>query len=241
MTDCDTDPRLSAEQLRTIDFPSGTVTLVGVVHDHPASRFRASSVVTDREPGVVALELPPLALPLFRQYARDERSPPVFGGEMSAAIQAADTARIVAIDGPTVGFFKRLLSKLYQTDASLETTRDVLSGFLSATKHSAICRAASMLASVSDVRLEVDNPSSYETDWTDSPKAQARDERRQLDRARSVLDALESRPAPELRDSTREAYMVDNLDQLRREGDVVAVVGQDHLDAIAAQLDKRLE
>ncbi len=241
MTDCDTDPRLSGEQLRTIGYASGTVTLVGVVHDHPASRFRASRVVSDREPDVLALELPPLALPIFHQYAADERSPPVFGGEMSAAIQAAETARVVGIDGPTVGFLKQLLEELYRTDASLDTTRSVLSGTFSATKQAAVCRVASVLASVTDIRLEVDAPSSYETDWTDTPAAQAKDERRQVHRARSILDALESRPAPELRDSTREAYMADNLDRLRHEGDVVAVVGQDHLDPIAARLESRAE
>lgn len=237
MIERDDDPRLSDEQLRTVSSSAGTVTLVGAVHDHPASRYRASKVVADRQPDVLALELPPLALPLFEQYARDDRSPPVFGGEMSAAIQAASTDRIVGIDGPTAGFFARLARELHRTDASLSTARDVLSGFLTATKHATVCRAASAVASLTGVRLEVDSPASYGADVTDDPAAQAADERQHLDRARSVLDALEPRHATELRDSTRETHMTENLDELRREGDVVAVVGQDHLDAIATQLD----
>jgi pheromone shutdown protein TraB len=235
MTDSERDPRLSADQLRTVEQPDGAITLVGVVHDHPASRFRASAVVEDREPDVLALELPPLALPLFEQYARDERSPPVFGGEMSAAIQAATTDRVVGIDGPTLGFCGRLLGELYRTDASLKTARNVFSGLFSAGKHAVVCRAASVVASATGVRLEVDAPASYETDVTDDPQQQALDERDHLDRARSVLDVLEPHHASQLRDSTREAYMAENLDSL--DGDVVAIVGQDHLDPIAARLD----
>jgi len=235
MTEYEQDPRLSDDQLRTIEQPSRAITLVGVVHDHPASRFRAGAVVEDREPDTLALELPPLALGLFEQYARDERSPPVFGGEMSAAIQAATTDRVVGIDGPTVDFCGRLLSELYRTNASLETTRNVFSGFLSAAKDAAVCRAASAVTSVTGVRLEVDAPASYETDVTDDPRRQARNERKHLDRARSVLDVLDPHHASQLRDSTREAYMAENLVNL--DGDVVAIVGQDHLAPIAARLE----
>jgi pheromone shutdown protein TraB len=235
MTHSERDPRLSADQLRTVEQSSGTITLVGVVHDHPASRFRASAVVEDREPDVLAVELPPLALPLFEQYARDQRSPPVFGGEMSAAIQAATTDRVVGIDGPTPGFCGRLLRELYRTNASLETTRNVFSGFLSATKHAAVCRAASVVTSVTGIRLEVDAPASYEADVTDDPRQQAVDEQDHLDRARSILDVLEPHHASQLRDSTREAYMAETLDSL--DDDVVAIVGQDHLDPITARLE----
>ncbi len=236
MTDCETDPRLPAEQRRTISGANGTITLVGVVHDHPASRYRASQVVGDRDPAVLALELPPLAVSLFVQYARDDRSPPVFGGEMSAAIQAANTDRIVGIDGPTPKFVGRLAKTLYRTDASRETTRRVFSGVFSATRQAVTCKVASVLASTTSIRLEVDTPTTYETDWTDPPEQQAADERRQLRRARSVLDVFESSRATELRDETREAHMADNLEHLSHEGDVVAIVGQDHLDPIASRL-----
>ncbi|MFC7081645.1 hypothetical protein [Halorussus caseinilyticus] len=46
--------------------PDAGVTLVGVVHDHPASVHRARAVVRERDPEVVALEAPPLAVPSTR-------------------------------------------------------------------------------------------------------------------------------------------------------------------------------
>lgn len=232
-----TDPRLSSASLRTVDGPLGTVTLVGVVHDHPASRFRANAVVAAREPDVLALELPPVALPLFEQYARDDRTLPAFGGEMSAAIQAATTDRVVGIDGPSLGFLRRLVGDLSRTDPSPATVRDVASAVFSATRHAVVCRAASAFTAATGVRVEVDSPASYETDVTDAPDVQAADERAHLDRAQSVLDALEPSRSTALRDSVREAHMAENLDRLRREGDVVAVVGLDHLDAIASRLE----
>lgn len=67
----DADPRLDERYLRVVPGTGddGTVVLVGVVHDHPASRVRARRVVEKVTPAVVALELPPLAMPLYRQYA----------------------------------------------------------------------------------------------------------------------------------------------------------------------------
>src|SRR6056297_2195481 len=100
-----TDPRMNDEYVRRL--PDAGVTLVGVVHDHPASVHRAREVVRERDPDVVALEAPPLAMPLYETYARESRTPPTFGGEMSAAAQAAreEDAEVVGIDGPTVAFF----------------------------------------------------------------------------------------------------------------------------------------
>lgn len=230
------DPRLTDEHVRTVSSSEGTVTLVGVVHDHPASKYRVRTVVTDREPAVLALELPPLALPLFEQYARDERTPPVFGGEMSAAVQAMAGDRVVGIDGPTVGFLRRLAGTLYRQDVSLETTRNVVDGFLSVTKQTLRCRTAAHLAGTTGLRLEVDTPTVYETDWSDDPETQATDEQRHLDRASTVLGALETPRAMRIRDQCREAHMAERIEQLRREGDVVAVVGQDHLDAVTSRL-----
>ena len=239
MNGCEDDPRLSGEHVRTVSGSSGTVTLVGVVHDHPASTFRVQSIVADQNPDILALELPPVALPLFEQYARDDRTPPVFGGEMSAAIQAASGARVVGIDGPTAGFTGRLVRTLYRNGSSLETTRRVIEGMLSATKQALVCRAASHLASVTGVRLEVDSPLTYETGWDDDPERQAVDERMHLDRARSVLDVFEPPRAMHIRDTAREAHMADKLDDLQKDGGVVAVVGRDHLDQITAQLSDR--
>ncbi len=104
----DRDPRLDPNYVRTVSSGSDApVTLVGVVHDHPASVARVRSTVETTEHATLALELPPLALPLFEEYADDARTPPAFGGEMSAAIQASD-ARAVGIDGPSRRFLRTL-------------------------------------------------------------------------------------------------------------------------------------
>ncbi|MFW6317672.1 MAG: hypothetical protein ACOC06_04290 [Halorubrum sp.] len=227
------DPRITGEHVRSVDTPSGTVTLVGVVHDHPASVFRVRTVIADRDPDVLALELPPLSLPLFERYAADTRTPPVFGGEVSAAIQAAATERIVGIDGPTPGFLRRLVATLYRDGDSLSTAAGVLTRLVSVTKSALRCRFADALAAVTDVRLEADSPATYSTDRTDSPERQAENEGRQIARARAVMDAFEPSRASCFSDEVRESHMADRLGRLREDGDVVAVVGRHHLDRVA--------
>lgn len=233
------DPRITGEHLRSIDAPTGTVTLVGVVHDHPASAFRARTVVADRAPDVLALELPPLSVPLFERYAEDTRTPPAFGGEASAAIQASPAARVVGIDGPTLPFLGRLAATLYREDASVGTLRGVLDGLATVTKNAVRCRLAGSLAAVTAVRLEVDSPVTYATDRADSAERQAANERAQIDRARAVLDAFEPSRSASFGDDVREAHMADRLADLRRDGDVVAVVGRHHLDRIAERIAAR--
>lgn len=87
------DPRLNNDYLRTLPPRDSdiTVTLVGVVHDYPASIYRVRRLVEAHDPAVLALELPLLAIPLYREYARDEGFPPSLGGETSTAVQAAST------------------------------------------------------------------------------------------------------------------------------------------------------
>ncbi|MFW5917017.1 MAG: hypothetical protein ACOCRD_01260 [Halorubrum sp.] len=234
------DPRITGEHLRSIDTFTGTVTLVGVVHDHPASAFRVRSVVTDRAPDVLALELPPLSLPLFERYADDTRTPPVFGGEASAAIQASTADRVVGIDGPTPAFLRRLVATLYREGGSLGTVRGVLDGLSSVLKNALRCRLAATLAAVTSIRLEVDSPVTYATDRADTPDRQAENERRQIARARAVMDAFEPSRAASFSDDVRETHMADRLAEFRGDGDVVAVVGRHHLDSIAERLDARL-
>lgn len=232
------DPRLNEEYLRTLpgDGDRGRVVLVGAVHDHPASQYRAATVVEDVDPDALALELPPLAVPLFEQYATDARSPPPFGGEMSAAIQAADTDRVLGVDGPTAGFAGRLVRALYREDASASTVRSSLRAFASVTKHAAVCRLVASAVAHTSLSIEVDPATSYEIDRGDDPLEQAIDERDHVRRAQCVLQAFGSSEAGELRDAAREEHMADRVDDLRREGDVVAVVGIDHLDPVVDSL-----
>ena len=234
------DPRLTGDHLRSIDTRTGTVTLVGVVHDHPASVFRVRSAVADRVPDVLALELPPLSVPLFERYAEDTRAPPAFGGEASAAIQAAVTDRVVGIDGPNLPFLRGLAAALYREGGSLETVRGVLDGLASVTKNALRCRFAASIASLTSVRLEVDSPVTYAIGPGDSPERQAENERRQIARARAVMDTFEPSRATTFGDDVREAHMIDRLADLRGEGDVVAVVGRHHLDPVAEGLADRV-
>ena len=234
------DPRITGAHVRSIDTPSGTVTLVGVVHDHPASVFRVRTVVSERDPDVLALELPPLSLPLFERYAEDARTPPVFGGEVSAAIQAADADRVEGIDGPTPRFLRRLLATLYREGDSLETALSVLRRAASVTKSALRCRFAGSLAAMTAVRLEVDSPATYSIDRTDSPERQADNEDDQIARARAVMDAFEPSRAACFSDEVRESHMADRLGRLRHDGDTVAVVGRHHLDRVADLFRDRL-
>jgi len=233
------DPRITGEHLRSIDVPTSTVALVGVVHDHPASAFRVRRVVANRDPDVLALELPPLSLPLFERYAEDARTPPVFGGEMSAAIQASPADRVVGIDGPTLPFLRRLAATLCREAGSLGTVRGVFDGLASVTKNALRCRLAGSLAAITSIRMEVDSPVTYATDRTDGPERQAENERRQIERARAVMDAFEPSRANSFDDEVRETHMADRLAELRNDGDVVAVVGRHHLDRVAERLDAR--
>lgn len=233
------DPRIDENTLRELPVveDEGYLTLVGVVHDHPASSHRVRTLVGERTPDVLALELPPLALPLFEEYAEDERAPPVFGGEMSAAIQAADTDRIVGIDGPTPAFAASLMGRMYRQRASMETARRVLKSLATATRHSLVCRLAASLSTHAGVRIEVDEPAAHDVTRRDDPATQASDERDQMQRAQSVLDVFEPSRASQFRDTTRERYMADRLSVLRGEGEVLAVVGMGHLEAVADRLE----
>lgn len=235
----ETDPRITGEYVHREPGQSGMITLVGVVHDHPASVHRVRRTVGTVDPDVLALELPDVALPLFEQYAQDSREPPLFGGEMSTAIQSADTASVVGIDRPAAGFFKRLLRKLLRERPSRGTFLDVFANVGSVMKHAVICRIAAVVATMTSLRLEVDSPSTYPTDRSDTPEAQARDERECIRRSQAFLNAF--RPASgsrgsQLEDVTREEHMVDLISEHSADGDVVAVVGISHLDPLIERL-----
>ncbi|EMA65520.1 hypothetical protein [Halorubrum kocurii] len=238
--DVDSDPRLTGEHVHRVPSDAGTVTLVGVVHDHPASAYRVRQVVTALDPDVLALELPQISIPLFEQYADTDRSPPVFGGEMSAAIRAAATDATVGIDRPNAGFFRRLGVTLLRERPSRRTVRNVLSSVAETTRHALTCRAAAAIGDRAAIRLEVDSPVPHDVDRADAPAEQARDERAQVRRADSFMRAFRTASrsrASRLEDAAREEEMADRLSRLREANDVVAVVGISHLDSVAEGLD----
>ena len=233
------DPRITGEYIRQLGGENGNLTLVGVVHDHPASTYRVRRTVESVSPDILALELPPMAVPLFEQYAKTDQSPPVFGGEMSAAIKAAEAVETVGIDRPTRGYFARLSRKVVRDRPSPATVRKVLSDATSATKHAFVCRIASAISAKTSVRLEVDSPVEHETDRRDTPEEQAVNERRQIRQSRAFMEAFRNASATRASrfgDRVREEHMADKLSKLRHGGDTVAVVGVHHLDPLTEKL-----
>ena len=237
--DIDSDPRVTGEYIRQIFDDNGTLTLVGVVHDHPASTYRVRHVIDGVDPDVLALELPPISLPLFKQYAASDQIPPAFGGEMSAAIQAVDPDIAIGIDRPTGGFFRRLAQNLLRERPPLETGRNVVSNVVDTTKHALLCRAAAAVGARTSVRLEVDSPITHDVAWTDSPDDQACDEHKRVHRSCSFMNAFRTTSrsrASQFEDDARDAAMTSRLAELRGDGDIVAVIGIDHLDSVTERL-----
>jgi len=226
------DPRVRPECVERVDRDSGPVTLVGVVHDHPASCHRVRALLEADQPEVLALELPPLAVPLARRHADDERTPPTLGGEMSAAVQAADTDRVVGIDGPSAGFLRALGAALYRERASLSTVRATVRAVRSVTASALSARVGATIDALTPLRVAADAPTAYDTG--DDPQRQADDERERIRRAESMLQAFTPPEATDIRRRTRESYMTRRLAAI--DGAVVAVVGMAHLEPVADRL-----
>ncbi|WP_323190190.1 hypothetical protein [Halostella sp. PRR32] len=238
------DPRVHDEYVETIpsdasaNDQAGDITLVGVVHDHPASVHRVRSLIGSNDPATVALELSPLAIPLFEAYATGERdeAPPEFGGEMSAAIQAAD-CEVVGVDAPNAAFVVRLAARILDERPDPRTVYRVLRGTLSVSRHALQCRLGAVVARLTGRTIELDRPLDHECTRRDPPAEQAADEKRQANQSLSLLRAFETPEPMHLRDATREECMAAKLADLRTAGDVLAVVGIDHLDGVTAALD----
>ena len=229
---------METEHVETLNGESddGHLTLAGVVHDHPASIYRVRRIVERESPAVLAVELPPLAVPLYEAHADDAETPPPLGGEMSAAIQAAETDAIVGIDGPSTAFCRRLARVLFTGRASVETVARSVRGVVSIAKTAVACRAAAALTAHTPLQVAVGDRTSHDVSRTDSPRRQVANENKQIRTATAVLDAFERRPASRVRSETREAHMADRLRDLRSRGDVVAVVGLGHFDPLCNRL-----
>lgn len=237
--DLRSDPRVRTEHVRVrhLDAAGTRVVLVGVVHDHPASRYRAAAIVEDVSPDVVALELPDLAIPLFEQFAADPgQSDP--GGEMSAAIEAAGDAAVTGIDVPSTSFVRSLIETLGAIGPSATEIAAVASRTASVTGHALRCRLAASPAPVAIGGPPVE-AIEYDCDRTDPPVDQADHEASRLRQSRSLLGALDYPIARRVTDEARERAMACRLSTIGQTGDVVAVVGFGHLDEIADALSAR--
>jgi pheromone shutdown protein TraB len=246
------DPRLDEAYLRVASETGtgGRVVLVGVTHDHPASRVRARRTVEAVAPAVVALELPPLAMPRYRQYAErgieradgesdsgESDGSGYDGGEMAAALAASGDARVVGIDAPNWAYWRRLVETLRAREPDRETAVAAIQKTLSVTKHAVTCALGAAVGALTPWSPALETPASHDSSVADPPAAQAADEARQLSRSRALLGALEPPPGQELVDDLREASMASRIDSLRTGGSVVAVVGHAHLEPIHGRLD----
>lgn len=209
---------------------------MGVVHDHPASCYRAAAVVEDVSPAVVALELPGMAIPLFEQFAAEPGSTDP-GGEMSAAIRAAGDAEVRGIDVPSATFARELVGTLRAASASAADLVDVASQAAAVTRHAISCRLAALSVPGTARDPPVD-ALEYDCDPADPPVEQARHEATRLSQSRSLLGAVDHPVAARVTDAARERAMARRLAALGRTGDVVAVVGFGHLEEIAEELSR---
>ncbi len=228
------DPRITSQFIRGVAEWSGSLTLVGVVHDHPASVYRVRHVIEEADPDVLALELPPLSISTYKRYAGDDKVPPATGGEMSAAIQTATTDEVLGIDGPSTRYLGNVVRTLLkQPDPIL--ARNVLATFTSVTK------------SVIENRVRPKNTPrqsslDFQAGQSDPPQVQAQHERQHIQKSRVLLDSLQenrTKTALEVENSTRERHMVDRLQSSCRNRDAVAVVGIHHLEELETQLERQ--
>lgn len=232
------DPRIDEQFLRCVPETDGlgAVLLIGVVHDHPASVFRVAHLLETFTPEVLAVELPPLAMPLFRMYAEDQYTPPRLGGEMSMAIQAAGDVRTVGIDAPNPAYLQLLIRGLLTDRLPLNVTWSILKDLTNGFAHALACRLGALIGAITPLRLRLYSHIEHDCSLLDSPAVQAEHESSYVSQRQAFLRAIETPPAIGRIDEVREAGMMARLQDLRTAGDVIAVVGIEHLDALETQL-----
>lgn len=233
------DPRITGEHLRCVDHAGelGSVLLIGVVHDHPASEYRVNQLVNRVDPDVLAVELPPLAIDLFSQYADDPEVPPQYGGEMSIAIQAAD-GLIAGIDAPSRQYLRLLLSRWRTGVDSPSIALSVLNDLLRMSAHAIATKLGALLGRFSGHRPLLYSPIRYDSSTFDSPGAQATHEASHLQKRDAFLRAIEQPRPIAIVDDLRETAMVERITSLRASGDVLVVLGLEHLEPVAKQLEE---
>jgi pheromone shutdown protein TraB len=223
------DPRVGSDFCRFLPGTETThdVLLVGVVHDHPASVYRAARLAEAFEPDVLGLELPPLAVAAFERAASTAGEVP--SDEMCGAIAASPGSSVVGIDSFGPRFCRQFLSIARKRDASLVTIRRALGEAAGILKRAVVSR-------LDTARVGSSSAGDHDISPKASPPDQAEDERSQLARSRSLLGAIERPRADLLVDATREETMAGEIASQRRHGSVLAVVGVSHLDALSESL-----
>jgi hypothetical protein len=218
------DPRIDAAQFRVVRTNDNSVTLVGVVHDHPASVHRVATAAGALEHDTLALELPDATVALFE--GAGER-----GGEMSAALEASD-AEAVGIDGYDLRSYAALARELFTNDLPRSA---FAAAFASALRLSRGALAARLFLVGVPVTVDLHSEQRYDCAPGDPPATQAAHEHEHVGRSRALLGALEA-PAVAAFDRVRERRMATRLRSLAEDGPVLAVVGYSHLDGVASRL-----
>lgn len=222
------DPRIEPDHLRVFDADDRRILLVGAVHDHPASVARVRRVVRSIDPATVAVELPPLALPLFADGS---------DSEMSVALAATD-AEGIAIDSLGPSFVRSLWREIRTESPDSDTIRQIAANAVAVCRNALSCRLASIVDG-DRFSTRVRTPAEYDLAADATPSRQADHEQRHLSRSFSILRTLERPLADEIVDAARERTMARRLSTLDGSGSVVAVVGFEHLDGISDGLTVR--
>jgi hypothetical protein len=154
----------------------------------------------------------------------------VDGGEMGAAVVGSPDSTVVGIDTVGPRFLGRVLTKAWAERTSLGVVKQALSDVVGITRQA--------LGTRSDGWQNASQRGAAAHDVTsdDPATVQADDERAQVTQSQTLLDMFERPEADVLLDETREVTMAKEIESLRTDGSVLAVVGMDHLDSIASDL-----
>ncbi|SEV90457.1 hypothetical protein [Halobacterium jilantaiense] len=227
------DPRLDGQYVRLVDATPEPVVLVGVVHDHPASVYRARRTVAALDPGVVALEAPDAVTPVFASHAR---AGDATGGEMTAAVAAAGDADVVGVDAPSRGTLSSLAAVLADDKPGPSAVAGTLRSLARIGAHAARDRLRAAGVPARWLGGEFDRAQEYDCATTDPASEQAADETARLERSTSLLRAFDPPPATRVLDAVRERQMGRRIAGLAADDVVVAVVGFSHLDGVENEI-----
>ena len=229
------DPRLDGQYVRLVDAAPEPVVLVGVVHDHPASVYRARQTVDAIDPDVVALEAPDAVTPLFASRARADSS---LGGEMTAAVGAAGDADVVGVDAPGRGTLRSLAAVFADSRPSAPAVAGTLRNLARIGAHAARGRLQAAGVPARWLGGEFDRSQEYDCTAADPAGEQAAHEASRLERSTSLLRAFDPPPATRVLDAVRERQMGRRVAALAADDLVVAVVGFSHLDGVENEISE---
>lgn len=227
------DPRVTGEYVRYIPARDGAgyVVIVGVVHDHPASIYRTGHLVETLDPDVLAVELPRAAIPLFESFSTDEAGSPSIGGEMSLALKRARGEK-VGIDAPSLRYTRHLVSYLAREGVPPILYWRVFKDLAISTFQALVTVVAAVVGNATGVRLRAHTPVEHAVTKWDSPQEQADAESEHIATREAFMQAIEVPETVHIIDTIRERVMAERITELRERGDVLAVVGIEHLDPV---------